>query len=201
MSEISARIVGLLLAAGSARRFGGNKLLERLPDGEPILLASARNLARATDRCIVLLRPAQQAERALLHANGIDVIEVPDADAGMGVTLARGVQATQASGGWLVALGDMPCIHVDTLRYVARALEEGASLAAPFHDGRRGHPVGFSAGWRQALSALEGDEGARRLLQAHRDEIALVPVNDPGCLLDIDTPADLRALSPMGAGA
>ncbi|MEN3113244.1 nucleotidyltransferase family protein [Uliginosibacterium paludis] len=194
-------IFGLLLAAGSARRFGGNKLLERLPDGEPVLLASARKLAAATDRCIVLLRPAQHAERELLHAQGIEVLEVPDAGAGMGVTLARGVQATPGAGGWLVALADMPCIRDETLRYITRALREGAPLAAPFHQGRRGHPVGFSTVWQQALMTLEGDEGARHLLRAHQDSITHVPVNDPGCLFDIDTPGDLRELSSGSACA
>ncbi|TCO80504.1 molybdenum cofactor cytidylyltransferase [Plasticicumulans lactativorans] len=191
-----APIVGLLLAAGRSRRFGADKLLHPLPGGEPIVVASARSLRAATDRALVLIRPQQPALRTVLQGLDIDLAEVADADAGMGVTLASGVRAAEAAAGWVVALADMPRVHPDTLRHVATALREGASLAAPFHGGRRGHPVGFARRWYAALSALDGDEGARRLLQAHGDAITRIDVNDPGCLFDVDTPDDLRGLMP-----
>ncbi|NSL54938.1 nucleotidyltransferase family protein [Uliginosibacterium aquaticum] len=189
------KIVGLLLAAGSARRFGGNKLLQRLPDGELIIAASARTLAASTDRCIALIRPDQPQLRHTLANLGIECIEVMHADEGMGVTLASGVQATHEAAGWLVALGDMPRIKPDTVRAVAKAIRLGADIAAPFHEGQRGHPVGFAARWGEALSVLTGDTGARNILREQANAIVRVPVDDAGCLLDIDTPADLQALS------
>jgi len=190
------KIVGLLLAAGSARRFGGNKLLQRLPDGELIIATSARTLAATTDRCIALIRPDQPLLRQTVADLGIELIEVMNANEGMGVTLASGVQATRNAAGWVVALGDMPCLKPGTIRAVAKAICLGADIAAPFHEGQRGHPVGFAARWGGALSALSGDIGARDILREHANEIVRVPVDDPGCLLDIDTPADLQALSP-----
>lgn len=195
-----APIVGLLLAAGRSRRFGGDKLLHPLPGGEPIVAASARRLRVATDRTLVLIRPRQPALRAVLQALDIDLVEVADADAGMGVTLAGGVRAAEAAAGWVVALADMPRVHPDTLHRVVAALRAGAFVAAPFHGGRRGHPVGFARPWYAALSALDGDEGARRLLQAHGDAITRIDVDDPGCLFDVDTPDDLRGLMPAFRG-
>ncbi|HSW83600.1 MAG TPA: hypothetical protein VLH12_09000, partial [Usitatibacter sp.] len=55
----------------------------------------------------------------------------------------------------------------------------------------RGHPVGFSARLREDLLALDGDEGARSVIQSHRDAVTLIPVDDEGITVDIDTPRDL----------
>lgn len=188
-------IVGLLLAAGASRRFGADKLLQRLPGGELIVAASARRLAAATDRSVVLIRPRQPALREALEPLGVDIVEVMHADTGMGTTLATGIRTTPGAAGWVVALGDMPAIDPDTLQRVAAALRGGASIAAPYHNGRRGHPVGFAARWSRALSALDGDEGARDLLRTQHQAITRIEVGDPGCLFDIDTPDDLRAAS------
>ena len=99
--------------------------------------------------------------------------------------------------GWVVALADMPCIGVPTLRRVAEAIAGGAALAAPVHAGRRGHPVGFAARWKDALLALEGDEGARAILRQHAALLQTLQTDDPGVLQDVDTPADLAALRRM----
>jgi molybdenum cofactor cytidylyltransferase len=90
---------------------------------------------------------------------------------------------------WLVALGDMPHVAPATLSALADALAAGASIAAPVMGGRRGNPVGFGHVHLAALLALEGDQGARRLLQSC--PVTEVPVEDPGIFRDIDTPADL----------
>jgi molybdenum cofactor cytidylyltransferase len=68
----------------------------------------------------------------------------------------------------------------------------GASIAAPvLADGRRGHPVGFGARWRDALCALEGDVGARHLLSRHPDQVSLIPTRDDGCAIDVDRIEDV----------
>jgi molybdenum cofactor cytidylyltransferase len=186
------RIVGLLLAAGSSRRFGSDKLLHPLPDGEPMVVASARHLAAATDRTIVLVRPGQLSLCNVMGTLPVEIVEVPNADDGIGATLAAGIRATAQAAGWVVALGDMPCIQEETMRRVAAALRAGASVAAPYFAGQRGHPVGFARTWFAALAALDGDEGARRLLHAHGQEIVGIEVTDPGCLFDVDKPGDLK---------
>ena len=61
-----------------------------------------------------------------------------------------------------------------------------------FHNGRRGHPVGFSAACYEKLAALSGDEGAKAVVAAYADELAHVDVDDPGTARDVDTPADLQ---------
>ncbi|HKW79792.1 MAG TPA: nucleotidyltransferase family protein [Casimicrobiaceae bacterium] len=188
-------VVGLLLAAGSASRFGGDKLQATLPDGRPIAAAALAALAAAVDVVVAIVRPGAPALQSLLERSGATVVVCTDADAGMGASLACGVRAIARdhpdATGAVIALADMPWIAPATMREIAAALYRGAALAAPSHDGRRGHPVAIAARFFAELQALSGDEGAKNVLAAHAAEIELIAVDDPGVLRDVDTPADL----------
>jgi molybdenum cofactor cytidylyltransferase len=187
----SAPIVGILLAAGSASRFGGGKLLAKLPDGTPVGVAALRNLLAAVPAVIGVVRPGDDALAEALRTEGARVTVCPDARDGMGASLAWGVRATPLAAGWLVALADMPWIQPASIGSVVSLLRQGAVLAAPQYQGHRGHPVGIAARFYCALTQLSADEGAKHLLAEHAAEFKLVPVSDAGVLKDIDTPADL----------
>lgn len=184
---------GILLAAGRGRRFdplgARNKLLQRLPSGEPVVAASARHLLSVFPHVVAVVPPQDGGVAELLRALGCHVTVCLEADAGMGRSLAHAVAQAPDAGGWLVALGDMPFVAASTLHALRAALEGGAGISAPSFQGRRGNPVGFGPRYRQDLLALEGDQGARRLLQSHA--LTLVEVDDPGILRDVDLPADL----------
>jgi molybdenum cofactor cytidylyltransferase len=190
-------VVGILLAAGRGRRFDPlgqrNKLLQILPEagGEPVVVASARKLLAVLETVIAVVPPDDGGLKALLSSIGCEVVVCPDADTGMAASLVQALRHSlpQEPGAWLVALGDMPHVAPATLRLLADALAGGAPIAAPVMDGRRGNPVGFGRVHLQALLALTGDQGARRLLQTC--PVTEVTVADAGIFRDIDTPADL----------
>jgi molybdenum cofactor cytidylyltransferase len=189
-------IVGLLLAAGRGTRFGGEKLRVRLGSGdlagEPVGVVALRHLRLAVPQVVAVIRDDDRALAAELGANGARIVRCANADDGMGASLACGVRATAAAQGWLVALADMPWIAPATIARVAAAIADGASVAAPFHRGERGHPVGFGAACYAALAALTGDEGARSVVAAQRDRVVRIEVDDAGILRDVDTPSDLQ---------
>lgn len=189
-------IAGVLLAAGVGTRFGGDKLMHLLPDGRPMAVAAAQSLVQAVPRAIAVVRPCNDALAAALVHAGLEVTICPDAYEGMGVSLAHAVRATADAAGWVIALADMPFVHPDTIRAVAARLAAGAALSAPSVSGTRGHPVGISARYREELAALRGDTGARAILERDAAQVVLVPVDDPGALRDIDTPADLAPAAP-----
>jgi molybdenum cofactor cytidylyltransferase len=186
-----AEIRGILLAAGSARRFGRNKLLHPLSDGTPVAVQAARHLVDAVPNSIAVVRPNDADLMEALAATGLEIIVNPEASEGMGTSLARGVRVAGEAAGWIIALADMPWIEPATIDTLAGRLRRGASIIAPIHAGRRGHPVGFSGRWREALRDLSGDSGARRLLDAHPDALELIETTDPGVIRDIDYPHDL----------
>ncbi len=185
-------IVGLLLAAGSGRRFGGDKLLATLPDGRLVGEAAALALRAGVDRAIAVTRPGDTRLMGVLSAAGLEIVTNPLADAGMSGSIVRGVAASADAAGWLIALADMPWIAPGTIAAVSTALRDGASIAAPMVQGRRGHPVGLHRRWAAALGELRGDRGARDLLACHAAEIVGIETADPGVLRDVDRPADLH---------
>ncbi len=189
-------MLGILLSAGFSRRFGAHdKLLQPLPDGRPIALASAEHLIEAIPECIAVLRPENKALAKLLINAGLKVTfcnknqqEMADS---LVTAIRYSVNVEAANNGFVIALADMPYIQPETIRAVANKLGNSASIVIPTYQNQRGHPVGFSAKFRHELENLEGDEGARSIIKRYPNEIYLLQTGDAGILADIDTPADL----------
>jgi molybdenum cofactor cytidylyltransferase len=184
-------IVGLLLAAGSATRFGSDKLSHRLPHGVPIALQAARHLRAVVQDVFAVVKPGTGDLIPVLEKEGCRVVVCEQAADGMGASLACAVRAAGPVQGYLVALADMPFVRTSSIAAVRDALLAGAPLAAPYWRARRGHPVGISGIFFEQLIASGGDEGARCILEANHDRLKKVPVGDPGVIRDIDTPEDL----------
>jgi molybdenum cofactor cytidylyltransferase len=189
----------LVLAAGAGSRFGGGKLTAPWRGG--VLLDGALAGAFAAPaRSVTVVTGAdasvEAAARAFAQRRGegtrLKVIHCAGHAEGMGATLRTGAASLPADAdGVFVFLGDMPLIPAKVLPSLAEALAGGALAAAPLFDGRRGHPVLFSAELLESLRGLSGDQGARDLLQGLGARLALVETDDPGVLVDIDRPDDL----------
>jgi molybdenum cofactor cytidylyltransferase len=190
-TSASDPIVGLLLAAGRSSRAQCNKLLLELDSGYPVIAQSAHHLRAAVDRLVVIV-PRQDGTLApTLVENHWENVACEQAHLGLGHSLACGIEHTPRAQGWIVALADMPWISVDTIQRVADRLRAGAGLAIPVCAGRRGHPVGFGADYREELLRLRGDQGGRRILQRDRENVVEIECADRGILLDIDREEDL----------
>lgn len=193
------RLVGVLLAAGSGSRFGGGKLVHPVGDAaEPLARVAWRHLHEAVADVIVVVRAGDAAVLEVFRDSGSPVAICDDAHEGMGRSLACGIRNASGADGWIIALGDMPLVRPDTIRRVAAALADGASIVIPTHGGRRGHPVGFAAKHGPALVGLRGDEGARRVVASDPSQVIELPVDDPGILADIDTREDASRLAGQG---
>jgi molybdenum cofactor cytidylyltransferase len=180
-----------LLAAGSASRFGSDKLRHELPHGVSIAVQSARHLKLEIARVVAVVRPDSSELVTNLKQEGCEVVVCDNAAEGMGASLACAARAAGEADGYLIALADMPFLRRTTIAAVREALVAGAPLAAPYFRARRGHPVGLSRRFFQELLALRGDEGAKRVIAANEKQMVKIPVGDPGALRDIDRPEDL----------
>lgn len=185
-------------AAGRGSRFGGpvHKLQQPL-DGNTVLACTvARAVQSQLPVVVVTTPPLVHLVTGLLARRDIVLLSEEEAARGMGATIATGVSERSGAPGWLVLPGDMPRVRPDTLLAVAAALEEHP-VAYAQHRGHRGHPVGFAAELYSELIQLSGDDGARRVML--RYPALGREVDDPGVLLDVDTPADLAALQRPAA--
>ncbi|MEN8130316.1 MAG: nucleotidyltransferase family protein [Pseudomonadota bacterium] len=191
---MSSAIVGILLAAGQSTRFGSNKLLHRLTDGTPMVLASARHLNTVLTTTIAVIDDINNEVAKLLTQEGVQVIENPLASVGMGSSIACGVANNPDAQGWVIALADMPYIPETVIQAVVTGLEQGSDIIAPVYKKLRGHPVGFSARYAQALMQLHTDQGAHSIIQANSDSLVLIETTEQGVIVDIDTPESIQLI-------
>jgi molybdenum cofactor cytidylyltransferase len=181
----------LLLAAGKSRRYGTDKRLARMEDGRRLLDASLSSVVNSGLPVLVCIGRADTELAAELSSRHIRYVTSPNSDSGMGSTLADGLSGAPAS--WtavIIGLGDMPMIQPATYRLVAQTLSPG-KIVTPVYLGQRGHPVGFDQGYFHILKNLCGDEGARKLIDANPASVVALDVDDPGVVVDVDTPAQL----------
>lgn len=193
MEKQHRHIAAILLAAGTGSRFGSDKLVHPLEDGVAIAAHSARNLRAAALEVIAIVRWGDFSLQEMLEQEGCQVTMFQGAARGMGASLAHGVGEARAADGWVVALADMPRISPDTIRSIVTALEQGALIATPVYKEQRGHPVGFGAKLRDELLVLDGDAGARAVIERHASDVQLIACDDPGIHYDIDRKSDLAA--------
>lgn len=196
----------VVLAAGRGIRFHGNghKLVQRLDDDRAANTDTATVLARtvghalATKLRVVVVTTAALSPAVLKLVPAADVVTLAEFDSkgrpsatGMGYSIAAGVSAAGDAEGWLIVPADMPLLRPASMLAVADALQQ-FPVAYAQHRGRQGHPVGFSTELFSELLALQGDEGARRIVARYPSQP--VELDDPGVLFDVDTVEDLAQL-------
>ena len=167
----------IVLAAGFSRRLGRPKQLLMF-EGEPLVVRAARTALRVAPTVVVI--PPDDAIRDALR--GFDLIENRDREEGIASSIRAGLAATE--GDVLLTLCDQPHVTSDHLRALIDAY---AQLAATSYRGTVGVPAFFAAKFRDELLALRGDVGAKRVIEAHRDELVAIPFEAAG--LDVDTDA------------
>ena len=110
---------------------------------------------------------------------------------------ALGGAAAVAGGGapLLITPGDLPALRAATVAaLIERRSAAGARLAVPVHAGQRGHPLAVAAALVPEIERLDPARGLRQLLDLYAGELLAVEVDDPGCVGDVDTPADYARL-------
>lgn len=193
---MSQTLCAIVLAAGQGSRYRAvagdhcNKLLAQCEgrDGveRPVLEQVLITLSAVVDKIVLLTRPHYYAVIALGLRHGCEVVVLDSM--GMGDSIAAGVSAHPDHRGWLIVLGDMPFIQLNTLRQVSESLQADA-ISVPVHARAYGHPVAFGREFGPALMTLAGERGAKRLFTEAK--LREVPVDDPGVLWDIDVPSAL----------
>jgi molybdenum cofactor cytidylyltransferase len=190
----------LVLAAGSASRFGGCKQLADW-QGRPLLATSIAN-ARALDPARIFViggafysqllqaLPTLDAKPKKRTERSVELLEFPAWNLGVGNSLAFGVKQLQNSNPVLVLLGDQPLISAQDLRKLYRTwCKNPDKIACARFANTLGVPAIFPAQFKARLYECRGDTGAKNLLQRYADQVVSVAM--PSAEFDVDTPADL----------
>ncbi len=192
-------LTAIIPAAGTSARMGEtNKLLLPLY-GKCILahVVEAVVEAGAAETLVVTGRDDRFVREALA-GYPVQVVYNPAYGQGMAASIRRGVLSAPAdTDGYLFIPGDLPFIRPQSIRSVIAAFETAeAPIVVATYGGADGHPVLFHRRFRDALLALEGDVGGRRILAAHPDRTIRVDTSDSGVVTDIDTMDAYRRYAP-----
>ena len=182
---------------------GSPKALLRTPEGRTFVGAIAATFVAAGIHDIVIVtgRDHDRIVEALTEAELPVVPRIarnPNPSRGQLSSLLTGMDAVVKSSteGLVVTLVDVPLLTVDTVRLVVSEWQRTrAPIVRPAIGDRHGHPVVFDRHVFPELRAAPPDVGAKSVVRAHAAEVLNVPVSDEGCLVDIDTPGDYKALS------
>jgi len=184
------RFAIVILAAGRSSRLGQPKQLLRYQGKTLVEHAASTALASGAHEVVVVVGAESERVRAVLSSLPIRIVENPDWQEGMGVSIRCGVASLLPDSGCVViALCDQPKITADHLRHLVEScLESGSAIAASSYAGTLGAPCAFARSMFPNLLALQGDAGARDLIRNSQNQVAVVEF-DAGNL-DVDTPQD-----------
>lgn len=199
-------IAAVLLAAGQSTRMGAeNKLLLPFRGHTVVEHMVGVLLASRLDEVVVVLGHEAERVRPLLEGRPVRLVENAEYREGMGSSLKAGLrEVSPQAEAVMVCLTDQPLLEatdvdrlIDAYR-IALAWDTTAlprDIVVPFHQGRRGNPILFSARYREEVLATRGPvAGCRGIVQRYPEAILAVEMETDHVVRDLDTPEDYRAL-------
>jgi len=206
-------LAAIILAAGDSTRMGRPKALLPDPEGRPFVARLVRTFAAAGVRDVIVVTGGLHAAIADALAGDQPPIAPilannPQPALGQVSSLWIGLDAAEKlaspkphSGegrgvdGVLMTLVDIPLVRASTIQNLIDAWAGSrAPIVRPAVGDRHGHPVLFDRSVFDALRHAPITEGAKAVVHANADRVVNVQVEDEGCLLDVDTPADYEAV-------
>jgi molybdenum cofactor cytidylyltransferase len=182
----------VVLAAGTGRRFGGNKMLADI-DGQPMIRHVAAAYAELCGQVTVVIADDDRL-RAALDGLEAELVVNPHAAEGIASSIRAAVMHSRKHPALMIALGDEPRVDRQLVMGVMqRWPETRAPVVVPRYDGAPGHPVLFDEAAYDDLLTLTGDRGARGLIDRYGPKVLSVDVAGPRPV-DIDTTNDLERL-------
>ena len=187
---------------------GSPKALLRDALGVPFVVrAAAYMMEGGLSRIVVVTGFEHESIASALRSGQLpftpEVVRNPDPDRGQLSSLWSAMdEITDDTEAIVVTLVDVPLVLPSTVRLVIDAWRQSrAPIVRPAVGIRRGHPVVFDRAVFEELRRTPIDAGARVVVRAHAHDELAVPVDDPGCIVDIDTAADYRELLRPKPGA
>lgn len=190
-------LTAIVLAAGQSQRMGERNKLLLDAGGRPVLVRVLEAFAEADVPAVIVVTGAEreQVTDVAASVSGIRVVHNAAYRSGMASSIRCGVQAAPLeTDGYMLCPGDLPLLCADTVRRLVHTFSERPKpcIVRPTYREQPGHPVLFDRAFREELLDLQGDRGAREVLQRHAHALTQVDVEDEGVLRDVDTPEALR---------
>lgn len=190
-------ISAILLAAGEGRRFGGQKLLERL-DGVPLVCRTVGVcLESRLDSIVVVTGPdgavADVVRAAFPRENRLDFVVNPSPERGhMSTVKAALAELPRDTTAAMVIHADMPMVPPNLIDDLVIEFAWHGGIVMPECCGEWRHPRIIPRGLFEDFLALGDEERGTAVIERYRADVTTVSVADPITFLDIDVPADME---------
>ena len=189
-------IAAIVLAAGLSRRMGQPKLLLEV-GGKPLIRWSVERLrAGGVQDFVVVLGHEAEKIREALGGLPVRFCINKNPEEGQASSIKAGINALQqGTTAALIALGDQPTLAPEVIpRLIDIFKKTGMLIVVPVYRGAQGNPVLFASQIFPGLLRLEGDQGAKSLIEQERTHVIHVPFDLP-MPADVDTLADYNAIA------
>jgi len=198
MNERKTMVAAIILAAGESTRMEGPKAL--LPfKGKTLIRRVADSLTAAggLSPIVVVLGAHEELIRPEVAQLNVHVVTNDGYRTGQLSSLQKGLEVVRKSPatGVLVHPVDHPAVKTETVRAILKCFAASHALVVvPTYNGRRGHPVIFSAKLFDELMKAPVEIGARAVVWRHAEDIVEVATDDSAIIQNIDTPKDYGLL-------
>lgn len=188
-------IMVIVMAAGRSSRFGSDKRVVRLHNGETLLSSTLRAIQKSFSNSRVVIKPEDNAHSLGLTPTNHTIIG-HRSHLGLGYSISdafsqlcsdENAHHYRAAAVWLA---DLPWVSEETCSVLIK-MATSENIVQPLHQGKPGHPVVFGREFWHELALLEDERGASPVIKKHSNRVIRVSFNDPGVCADIDYPDDL----------
>lgn len=176
----------ILLAAGSSKRFNGNKLLALYQD-KPIYMHIVEKVLNLEVNKIICVTKYEEIRKNLENTK-INVVMNDNSDLGISSSIKMGINFDKNADGYMFMVCDQPFISLRTLNLVKDIfINSSKGIVCVGSGDNKGNPVIFSKKYINELLSLEGDIGGKEIIKRHLNDFQIVNINDEIELVDIDT--------------
>ena len=185
-------ISAILLAAGQSKRMNGENKLIRKIRGVPLIKLSVKNiLASSIDELIIVLGHQKEIIEKLIDKNEkIKFVFNKNFESGMASSIKTGLNnLSEKTEAFFICLGDMPMVNQDIYNQLIQS-KNNKEIIVPTYKGQQGHPVLFSKSTKEKIMTIQGDVGAKKILELNVDKILNVEVGNQSIREDFNTKDD-----------
>jgi len=188
-------ISAILLAAGESKRMDGENKLTKKIKGIPLIQRSVKNILDSSiDELIIIIGHQGETIRNLINTNKkIKFIFNNDYKSGMASSIKIGLnnlsEKTQA---FFICLADMPLVNKEIYNQLIKH-SKNKEIIVPTYKNTQGNPVLFSILMKNKITNIEGDCGAKNILELNKDKILNIDIKDLDLAKDYDTPDDFNS--------
>ena len=182
-------ISAILLAAGQSKRMNGENKLNKMINNQPLINYSINNILESNiDELIVVVGYQEEIIKKLITVNKkIKIISNKNFESGMASSIKEGLKhLSKKTEYFFICLGDMPNINKQIYNSLIKSSNRH-QIIVPTYKGQRGNPVLFDKSMKEIIINIEGDNGAKKIINMHENKTYVFETNDQSIIQDFNT--------------